>query len=72
MLIIDRFEGEYAVCEDADTQKQLRLPKVFLPRGVREGDCLCPCGQGEYQVDAQETLRRRALIKQRLDDLYRQ
>ena len=71
MLIIDRFEGEYAVCEDAETQKIRRLPKVFLPHGIREGDCIRPTGDGRYQVDAQETMRRRAQVRRRLEELYR-
>ena len=70
MLIIDRFEGEYAVCEDPDTEKQSILPRVTLPRGVREGDCLIPDGKGGYLLDAQATLSRRARIKAMLEDLY--
>ena len=41
MLIIDRFEGEYAVCEE-ESGSFRKLPKVFLPAGSREGDCLVP------------------------------
>lgn len=35
--IIDRFEGEYAVCEDEARQMHL-LPRAQLPAGTREGD----------------------------------
>ena len=70
MLIIDRFEGEYAVCEENAEGKFRRIPKVLLPTGVREGDCLIPAPDGEYRIDAAETLRRRAEIKRRLDNLY--
>lgn len=72
MLIIDRFEGEYAVCEDSDTEQYHNIPKVLLPHGVGEGDCLRPGPQeGQWIIDTAETARRRALLKKRLEDLYR-
>ena len=37
MIIIDRFEGEYAVCEE-ESGGFTKIPKVFLPGGCREGD----------------------------------
>lgn len=69
MLIIDRFEGEYAVCEESETERQKRLPRVLLPQGVREGDCLVPAGDG-YTIDAAETLRRRKAAQELLNRLY--
>lgn len=72
MVIIDRFEGEYAVCEDSCTGKYLHIPKVLLPRGIQEGDCLRTGTQeGEWLIDTAETARRRTLLKKRLEDLYR-
>lgn len=69
MLIIDRLEGEYAVCEDNDTEQMKKLPKVMLPSGAREGDCLVLEG-GQWKIDATETLRRRRETAARLDSLY--
>jgi len=38
MLIIDRFEGGYAVVEaDKDF---ISIPRSELPKGAKEGDCL--------------------------------
>lgn len=69
MLIIDRFEGEYAVCEEEDG-RFTKLPKVFLPGGCREGDCLVPLPGGAWQVDRAATAQRRKRIQEMLGDLY--
>jgi len=69
MLIIDRFEGEYAVCEAEDGSFK-KLPKVFLPGGCREGDCLTPQPGGGWQVDRAATAQRRKRVQELLDDLY--
>jgi len=39
MLIVDRIEGEYAVCERDDGNMQNILLKI-LPEGVKEGSVL--------------------------------
>lgn len=69
MLIVDRFEGEYAVCEDSETQRTHNIPKVLLPKGLREGDCVREVA-GEYVIDGAETLRRRQKAKELLEKLY--
>lgn len=69
MLIIDRFEGEYAVCEEEDGSLK-KLPKVFLPGGCREGDCLVSLPGGAWQVDRAATAQRRQEIRRMLGDLY--
>ncbi|MEG2074743.1 MAG: DUF3006 domain-containing protein [Angelakisella sp.] len=69
MLIVDRLEGEYAVCEDSENEKQKKIPKVMLPSGVREGDCLI-LENGDWKVNAVETLRRRKEAQELLDKLY--
>ncbi len=69
MIIIDRFEGEYAVCEGEDGSFR-RLPKVFLPAGSREGDCLVPSPDGSWQVDRAATAQRRKRTQELLGSLY--
>lgn len=72
MLIIDRFEGEYAVCEkseDGET-KMVHIAKVMLPRNAREGDCLTGDGAGGWVIDGAATIRRRREIAERMNDLY--
>ncbi|MBU5463169.1 DUF3006 domain-containing protein [Anaerotignum sp. MSJ-24] len=36
-IIVDRIEGEYAVCETED-KKMIDLPLSLLPEGVKEGN----------------------------------
>ncbi|MEG1875748.1 MAG: DUF3006 domain-containing protein [Angelakisella sp.] len=69
MVIIDRFEGEYAVCEQQPNGDFCKIPKVLLPRGVGEGDCLNE-GEGGWVIDAAETLRRRKQAQELLHNLY--
>lgn len=58
MLIIDRFEGDLAVCEAED--QQLCIPRGCLPEEAREGDALTTLPDGSYGIDAEATARRRA------------
>ncbi|MGI5857260.1 MAG: DUF3006 domain-containing protein [Candidatus Merdivicinus sp.] len=57
MLIIDRIEGQFAVCE-TDGGETTDLLLIELPPGVREGDVLI-LGREGYEIDAAETLKRR-------------
>ncbi|MBR6790712.1 MAG: DUF3006 domain-containing protein [Oscillospiraceae bacterium] len=62
MIIIDRIEENVAVCET--DEGQLRLDLAGLP-DVREGDVLTE-KDGSWQVDADETARRREQIRRRM------
>lgn len=65
MIILDRFEGEWAVLEwDGKT---FSFPRVLLPRDCREGDVL----QVSCSVDPNETSRRREKVKKLEDELFR-
>ena len=68
MLVIDRIEGGIAVCETEDGRRE--LPLAGLPAGVREGDCLV-CVDGIWQIDREETLRRRQQNHSRAAGLFR-
>jgi hypothetical protein len=58
MLIVDRFEGGFAVCEDG-CGKTVNIPRTELPPSAKEGDCLIAAAEGVYAVDADETARRK-------------
>ncbi len=68
MLIIDRFEGEFAVCED-DSREMHNIPRSALPAEVREGDVLRQ-GTDGWQIDAAETAARREKQAERLRRLF--
>ena len=60
-VIIDRFEGEYAVIE-TDTGVA-RLSRSLVPQ-AKEGDALC------ITVDPAETEKRRQAVQSLMDDLF--
>ena len=53
-LIIDRFEGTYAICEDQE-KKMFAISLNELPQGAKPGDVLQISGAGELSVDQEET-----------------
>ena len=53
MLVIDRFEGEYAVCECEDGSL-VRIVKKLIAGNVREGDALDPWNGG-FRVNVPKT-----------------
>lgn len=63
MLIVDRIEGEYAVCETANGIKNILL--ALLPEGVRGGDVLVQTENG-YRIDREQTEKRRAAAAAKL------
>lgn len=60
MLIIDRFEGDFAIVEtDEDTFMQ--IPKAALPQDAKEGDIIIKVDD-EYIIDYENTKKRRQKI----------
>lgn len=49
-LIIDRFEGEYAVCERQD-RTMVDIPKAEMPQGAKEGSKIEKTSSGYVIVD---------------------
>lgn len=62
MLVVDRFEGKYAVVETSSGM--VSIPKTDLPQNLKEGDVLC------VVVDETTTAQRKAKIKGLMDDLF--
>lgn len=67
MMIVDRIEGETAVCEDGGVRTELSLSQ--LPAGVREGDVLVSGPEG-WQIDRQATEARRTAVIRRSRRLF--
>ncbi len=63
-LVIDRFEGKYAICEDGE-QKYFAIECAELPAGAKEGCVLLISEEGELTLDAEETERRRRLMAEK-------
>ncbi len=62
--MIDRFEGEYAVCEDEE-QRLFAIGIEELPPGAGEGSVLLISEEGELLLDEEETERRRKRIAEK-------
>lgn len=67
-LSLDRFEGDYAICED-DAQKVHEIHKSKLPTNAKPGDILRLSSEGKLIVDNAETARRKTRIKALQDRL---
>lgn len=61
-VIIDRFEGEYAVVE-LDVGKFVDMPKELVP-DAHEGDVI------EIIIDTEETKKRKKHISELMNDLF--
>lgn len=61
-VIIDRFEGEYAVVE-TDNGNFVNLPKILVPDS-HEGDVV------DISINREETEKRSENIKNLMDDLF--
>ena len=69
MLIVDRFEGAFAVCED-EKANPTRIGLDLLPENVSEGDVLVQC-EGRYQIDTSATAGRKAHLREKMNRLKR-
>lgn len=68
-MVIDRFEGEYAVCEDENGQ-MIKIPRAELPPGAREGSVLRREAD-HFLLDEQETRARMQRIRERMAKLWK-
>lgn len=70
-FVIDRFEGNIAVCEDRKTGKKVEIPKEKLEQGLKEGT-LIKEQNGKYiqAKEKQEELSNR--IKEKMNKLWKE
>lgn len=68
-LIIDRFEGEYAVCEKENSE-MLDIEVDKLPQNAKEGDVLIFDGEN-IKIDKKAISKRKKEIENLMDDLWK-
>lgn len=68
-LIIDRFEGSYALCED-EQRSITKIPKYKLPLGSKEGDALVQDSEGMYHISKNETKEKESRIREKKNRLF--
>lgn len=67
LAIIDRFEGDMAVCEQ-DDHNIVNIARKRIPSTAREGDVLV---LGEIiTIDVEETEKRKAQLRELTEDLW--
>lgn len=69
MIIVDRLEGAYAVCEMDDNSMQ-NIALTELPARVKEGDVLA-VENGAYVIDGEQTAKRSERIAQKMNRLFK-
>jgi hypothetical protein len=66
-LIIDRFEGQFAVCQQPD-RSMLKIPRRLIPSEAREGDVLEVSGN-TISLDTAATMARKKAAAENFDRL---
>lgn len=66
-VVLDRFEGDYAVCEKPD-RTMINITKNKLPIDAKEGDVIVIIGD-TITIDEVETAERKRKSQQLLDEL---
>ena len=67
-VVIDRFEGAFAVCEKEDIT-MIDIKRDHLPKAAKEGDVLDICGE-TIVIDIEETKKRREKIEELTKNLW--
>ncbi|MDR1620401.1 MAG: DUF3006 domain-containing protein [Clostridiales bacterium] len=67
-MIIDRFEGNTAICEVTEAHF-IHVDRGLLPAGAKEGDALTII-EGRFAVDQAQTARQRARARGKMDRLF--
>jgi hypothetical protein len=68
-MVIDRFEGDYVVCE-RDDRTMLNINKNKLPAEAKEGDVLIVDGDA-ISIDLMETSKRKEQANQLMEKLFK-
>ena len=67
-VIIDRFEGKFAVCEKEDRQ-MIDIEKSIIPISAKEGDVL-NIDKDKITIDIETTEKRKTEIEELTKDLW--
>ena len=67
--IVDRIEGDFAVCECQETGDMVDIPKKLLPKGLREGRIIKKEGE-VYTIDHEATKQRRKYMEEKTQKLF--
>lgn len=70
LFSIDRFEGEFAVCENKETSEIVNIKKSLLPENCKVGDII-KFKNGVYLIDEITTQNEKDEIKTMVNNLFK-
>ena len=68
--VIDRFEGDFALCQFLADGEMRRYARSALPSNAKEGDVLRIDGNS-FAIDRQRTKKRRTEMQEKMDRLWK-
>lgn len=69
VLVIDRFEEDFAICENRETKEFKMIKKCKLPKEAQEGSVL-KWSNGKYEINIEEQKKIEQRIKEKMDNLW--
>lgn len=66
---IDRFENDFAICENRDTKEMISIQRKYLPEGIKEGSILT-YKDGKYRVNLEKEKEISDRIKEKMSKLW--
>lgn len=67
---IDRFENNFAICENMQTHEMINIEKSLIPENCKSGDILA-FKEGKYVLDKSQTLKKQNEIKNLVNSLLK-
>lgn len=67
---IDRFEGDFAVCQRRETSEIINIPIKDLPENAKPGSIL-KLENGIYLLDLEETQKEQKIVKNMVSSLFK-
>ena len=67
---VDRFEGDFAICENRQTGEFIDIPLSELPENIKQGS-IKKFENGNYILDIESTKKEQEEIKNLVDNLFK-
>ena len=70
LFTLDRFEGDFAICENKTTGEMINIPKELIASSAKAGAIL-KIENGKYVLDEEETAKAQREIKDLANNLFK-